>query len=545
MLRVSNHESMRFYRGFAYNESVMKHFWKVFLSSWLLWMTAGWSFAQPVGNQPTSFADPASMPTRPPQAVVIPIKGEINDFTVSILKKRIEQAKVDGADTIILELNTPGGAVSAALDMTRLLKETGKSMLTIAYVEEMAYSAGTLIAFACHEIVMEERSMIGDCAPIMMGQGGLATLEGANRAKIESPLVAEFEDSAERNGHDPVLARAFVQYQYTVYVLENEKGEWKYVGENELQRFLDQGWKLATDIKNPIDDELTLLTVNETTAKRLGISTGIYKSVQDFADQRGIRVLKRYDVSPGEKVVGWLSSSGVRGILSVVFMLSLYVAFTKPGTGIPEASAILSGVLLFGVPMLTGYAGVLEILLIILGVLLLVVEVFITPGFGFMGITGLLLLLAGMVLTFVPSEAPALPDGGGIFPQLPQTKEGLKEGLLVVTTGMLVSFGLWLWLSRYLPHIPYFNRLILTTTVGSTPEADDPAREVVESAWPAVGARGVAVTDLRPGGIGRFYDTIINDERNIDVISDHGFVASGEAIVVRSRRGNEVIVRKA
>jgi membrane-bound serine protease (ClpP class) len=501
-------------------------------------------FAQLVESSSTTA--PATNPTVLPgsRAVVIPIKGEINDFTVYILESRIEQAKADGADTIILKLNTPGGAVSSALDMTRILKETGESMRTIAYVEEMAYSAGTMIAYACHEIVMQERSMIGDCAPIMMGQGGLESIEGANRAKIESPLVAEFEDSAERNGHDPILARAFVQYQYTVYVLEDEKGEWKYVGENDLDRYLEQGWTLATGIKNPIDDELTLLTVNETTAARLGLSNGTYDSLETFARERGLSIIQQYNVSPSEKLIGWLSSSGVRGILSVVFMLSLYIAFTKPGTGVPEASAVLAGVLLFGVPLLTGYAGIVEISLILVGVLLIVIEIFVTPGFGFIGITGLIMLLAGMVLTFVPSEAPAVPGGPSFFPQLPQTQEGLKEGLVVVTAGTLVSFGLWIWLSRYLPSLPFFNRLVLTTTVGSTPEGDDPARDAVALSWPHVGAKGVAATDLRPGGMGRFYDTIINDDRNADVICDHGFVAAGDPIIVRARRGSEIVVRK-
>lgn len=504
----------------------------------------GWAQTVELTTAPST--RPTTHPTTQPgtRAVVIPIHGEINDFTAHILESRIEQAKLDGADTIILDLNTPGGAVSSALDMTRLLKTTGESMHTIAYVDEMAYSAGTMIAYACHDIVMQTHSRIGDCAPILMGQGGLENIEGANRAKIESPLVAEFEDSAERNGHDPILARAFVQYQYTVYVLENEKGEWKYVGEEHLEDFLKQGWKLATDIKNPIDDELTLLTVNETTALRLGLSSGTYASIDAFAKDRGIEIINRYEVSPSESVVGWLSSGGVRGILSVVFMLSLYIAFTKPGTGVPEATAVLTGLLLFGVPMLTGYAGILEIALIFVGVMLLAIEIFVTPGFGFIGITGLILLLAGMVLTFVPSEAPAVPGGPGFIPQLPQTQESLKEGIIVTATGMAVSFGLWLWLSRYLPRIPYFNRLILNTTVGSTPETDDPTREAVESTWPHVGAKGVAATDLRPGGMGRFYDTIINDDRNVDVICDHGFVAAGEAIIVRAKRGSEIVVRK-
>lgn len=478
------------------------------------------------------------------KVAIIPIEGAINDYTFTKLERRIEQAKADGVDTLIIKLNTPGGAVGATLQITRLLKKESERFHIVAYIDEMAYSAGTMIAVACQEIVMSSGSTIGDVAPILPTQGGLAELGGANRAKIESPLVAEFEDSAERNGYDPLLLRAFVQYQVTVYVVEKD-GQRRFVEPEVKDQLLKEGWRLATDIKNPIDDELTLLTVNNRVAEQLGLSKGTYATVDDFIASRDWTLTHNYETTGGEMVIDMLSHDTLRGLLSVVFMLSIYLAINKPGTGIFEVLLVVSGMLLIGVPLMTGYATWLEILLIILGVSLLAVEIFLIPGFGVAGFTGILLILAGLVMTFVPSEGPALPEGPSFMPQLPQTRDGIKEGLLIVSVSMLVALGLWLWLSRFLPRMPYFNRLILQTTVGSTPEAGvDATREAVESTWPHVGAKGVAATDLRPGGIGRFYDTIINDQRNIDVICDHGFVASGDAIVVRQKRGTEIVVRK-
>ncbi len=504
-------------------------------------MLTGMGFAQTT----TPASQPTTNPTKAGKVAIIPMEEAIDDYTFSKLEKRIAQAKRDQVDTIILQLNTPGGAVGAALDITRLLKKESENFHTVAYVDEMAYSAGTMIAVACNEIVMGRGSMMGDCAPIIPTSEGLAEMTGANRAKMESPLVAEFEDSAARNGYDPLLLRSFVQYQVTVFVVDGPDKQRRYVTPEVKDQLLKEGWKIATDIKNPIDDDLTLLTMNDTVAKQLGLSAGSYKSIEDFIASRNWELVQNYQMTGGESFVALLNHDSLRALLSVVFMLSIYLAINKPGTGIFEALLVICGVMLFGIPMMTGYATWLEISLIVIGVALLAMEIFVIPGFGIAGISGLVLIVAGLALTFVPSEGPALPGGPSIIPQLPQTRDGLKEGLLIVTVGMVVSFALWVWLSKFLPRMPYFNRLILTTTVGSTPEANsDPTREAVESTWPHVGAKGIASTDLRPGGMGRFYDTIINDERNVDVISDHGFVSAGSEIIVKAKNGREIAVRK-
>ncbi len=504
-------------------------------------MGTGWGLAQT--TKPTT--SPATQPLRAGKVAIIPMEEGIDDYTFHKLKKRIELAKVDGVDTLVIKLNTPGGAVGPTLEITRLLKKEAENFHIVVYIDEMAYSAGTMISVACKEIVMSEGSMIGDCAPILPTQGGLAEITGANRAKIESPLVAEFEDSAERNGYDPLLLRSFVQYQLTVYVLEKD-GDRRFAAREVKDQLLTEGWKLDTDIKNPIDDELTLLTVNDRTAAQLGLSKGSYKSVEAFVESRGWTIVKVYEHTPDETFIAFMSGNAVRSIFSLMLVVCLLVVSKSPGTGFAEAGLLIAGSVLFGVPMMTGYGGWLEILLMLLGVALLAAEIFIIPGFGVAGVSGIVLIMTGLVLTFVPSEAPALPAGPYIVPQLPQTREGLKEGLIIVTSGMVAGLFLWLWLSRYITKVPYFNRLVLTTTVGSTPEfGTDALRDAVESTWPHVGLTGVAATDLRPGGMGRFMDTIINDERNVDVISDHGFVAAGKKVVVKRKQGTEIIVREA
>lgn len=493
------------------------------------------------GQQPTTA--PSTRPAGS-RAVVVPIEGEINNFTAAQFKGRVEEARKQGVDTLIVRMDTPGGLVSAAMDIVDELKTAGETMHTVSYVRKDAYSAGTLISVACKEIVMAPGSVIGDCAPIMMGQSGLQDISGANRAKIESPLVQSFEELAERHGYDPLLVRAFVQYQVSVYVVEKD-GQRKFVSKDVWEQMKGEGWKLSEDLKNPVDDELTLLTVSDTTAYKLRLSRGTYKTVEDFAKSINVDIVQTFETSAGESIIEWLSSNSLRGLLSIAFTLSIYFVFSKPGGGIAESAAIVSGLILFGVPLLTGYAGWLEMLMILLGLCLIGLEIFVIPGFGVTGITGIILLLMGLVLTYVPSEGPAIPDGqNSLFPQLPQTQQALKEGLVISTVGLAISMGLWWWLSKYITKVPYMNRMVLQTSVGQTIEADrDPARELAEQAWPSVGASGLAVTDLKPGGVARFFDSIINDDRNADVVSDHGYVVAGTRVVVRDKEGTRIVVR--
>ena len=484
-----------------------------------------------------SHAASTTSPALNSSAAVISIDGEINDFTERNLEANLAAAKQAGAKTIILRLDTPGGAVVSALAMSNLIKRQG-DVHVIAFVDTMALSAGSMLAVACDEIVMRPNSLIGDCAPILVGPGGLETLGAAERAKMESPILAEFYDSAERNGYDKLLVSAMVQYSVVVHAVDGPNGERRYVNDADYTKLLAQGWKPAAGIPDPLDGPNQLLTVNSNLAQKIGLSKGLFESPQSLAAARGLNIVATYNTTFGESLIALLGGPEVRGILGVIFMLSLYTSFSKPGTGIPEVIAVAAGVLMLGVPLLTGYASWFEILLILLGVLLVALEIFVIPGFGIPAVAGILLLVTGFVMTFAPPE----PGNGTIIPQLQGTRHALAQGLVIVTSSMVIAAALWLWLSHYLHTIPYMNRLILNTSVGTFTEQDD-FKDAVDQSWPAVGATGLAVTLLRPGGVARFFDPIENGDRNIDVISDHGLVENGRAIVVKAKEGKRVVVR--
>lgn len=480
--------------------------------------------------------------TRPfePQgpAAVVELTGEINDFSARVFEKHVASAREAGAKTILLHINTPGGVVTSALRMSQFIKRQRTDVQFVAVVQEMALSAGAMLAVACDRIVMEPGAMLGDCAPILMGPSGLQTISGAERAKMESPILAEFFDSATRGDYDPLMMSAMVQYGVVVHYLENAAGERKFVVPADVEQLKRDGWTTVDGVPSPLDGDNQLLTVTDTLAAKIGLSAATVASPEAYASSVGLPIVGTFRTTAGEKLVGLLSGAGLRGLLGMVFLWSLYTAITKPGTGVPEVLALVSGAVLLGVPLLTGYAGWLELLMIIAGVLLIALELFVIPGFGVAGLSGIILLIVGLVMTYAPPELP----GGGLVPQLQGTRRALQNGLVAVTAGLVVSAFLWVWLAKYLPKIPYANRLILSTDVGTTPEAGD-ERRAVEQIWPAVGEVGQSVTRLTPGGVASFFDPIVNDARPIDVVSDGGYIDSGARVVVRSHEGTQIIVR--
>jgi len=260
-------------------------------------------------------------------------------------------------------------------------------------------------------------------------------------------------------------------------------------------------------------------------------------SAESLAASRDLNITTTYAPTAGDHLLEWLASGFVRMILIIVLMQSLYIAMSHPGHGWPEAITVIVLGVLLGVPMLTGYAGWIEALAILLGMALLALEIFVIPGFGAAGVFGIILVFGGLIMTFVGGE-PNLP---GWLPSIRNTWTNVQHGVMFVTAAMAISLVLWIWLGRYLPKMPYFNRLILTSMTGSSIAAIDPDRPL--ESGPAVGDVGVAVTDLKPGGSVKFLTESYPDGRVAAVVSDSGFLKSGTNVIVSEVAGNRVAVR--
>jgi membrane-bound serine protease (ClpP class) len=501
-----------------------------------------------VGQEDQATTLPADSTRR---AAIVTIKGEINDVTLVSMRRRIEDARQAGAGMIIFEMNTPGGLVSSALEICKYLKNL-TDLKTVAWVNQDAYSAGAMISLACNEVVMASSSSIGDCAPIIISMEGLKELGKTERAKAESPILKEFRDSALRNGYDPLLCESMVRLGQEVWWMEDGPGgARKFVLQRDKEALLEEegsAWRpvqkmneattgKAIDVRQPVVKERDLLTLSQSEAVAYGFAKAIISNRAELRAHYNITGdLTRSVPNWSEALADFLSSPLVRTVLMMLIALGAYAEFQAPGQFVGAGVALVALIIFLGAPYLTGLADAWEILLVLLGVILMAVEVFIIPGFGVAGILGILLVLVGLIATFVPAE-----PGPIIVPRMPTTWLGLKTGLRVIFGGLALSLGcVWL-LNKYLPQIPGGRRLFLPparAAIAPAGGAGGSAEAAGSYSVVQLGDAGTTLTKLRPAGKAQI------NARRVDVIAQGQMIGKGRAVEVVELAGGRVVVRE-
>jgi len=475
------------------------------------------------------------------RAFVVPIRGEINDVMRRSLERRVERARQAGADMLVFEIDTLGGLVTSAIDISTLIKKLpDQGVRTVAWVNDKAISAGAMISVAAQEIVMSPASRIGDCAPIMVTPtGGLEELGDTERAKAESPVLVEFRDSAHRNGYDALLCRAMVTVGEEVWWLENtQTAERKFVDGEEKKRLIDKAdaelrqWKLVDEkgIRQPVDSATELLTVYQREAVLFGFARAIISDLSQMRAHYELGSLPvMLEISGWEKFALWLNNPIVRGVLFVIMLLGAYIEFQHPGLILPGATALIALAIFLAAPYAAGLADIWTLVLLVIGLVLLGIEIFVIPGFGIVGVLGIMLILAAFVGTFVPSEPGAPPFS---IPTFQGTWDAIKLGIMTLSISVIAAvIGIAL-LARYLPHAPIAGRMVLANPSAEALALRDPYAGVAQ-----VGDVGVVVGDLRPGGTVRFGQHIV------DAQSQGEYVVSGARVQVLSHEGMRIVVR--
>ncbi|MCH7592445.1 MAG: hypothetical protein IH989_06685, partial [Planctomycetes bacterium] len=427
------------------------------------------------------------------KAAILPITGQITDVTVESLERRIEEARSKGVEIIIFDMDTPGGLVTSSIAISDLIKNL-TDIKTVTWVNPDAYSGGTIVAVACDEIVMARSSRMGDSQVIMGGPGGATAVPEDLRPKAYTPVLAEFRASCRLNGYDQVLCEAFVLPDREVWWLENaETGERRFVLKDEKMELLGEqdekdatgdkdkdddteadtgdestdadgaetekvsAWRLVEtyydpllemedDVIQPIvrDDQLLQMSAGE--AEAYGFSRGVVANEQELRERYGIGSMVRIEPTWSEDLAFWMTSIYVRGFLMIIIMLGAYVEFHTPGVGVPGLVALICLGIFVGAPYLTGLANVWELIVLVVGVILLMLELFVIPGFGIPGIAGLILVFVAILATFVPDEpGRSFPL---YLPSLGSTYEFLKDGLVVLVGSMVTSLAGMFLLSR-------------------------------------------------------------------------------------------------
>jgi membrane-bound serine protease (ClpP class) len=226
----------------------------------------------------------------------------------------------------------------------------------------------------------------------------------------------------------------------------------------------------------------------------------------------------------------------VRIGLVLIFAVGLIWELSTPGVSAPGGAAAVALLILLGAPALTGLAQWWDILFVLVGILLIVLELFVIPGFGIAGISGVVLLGMGFIGTFIAPD-----PGGGLLPSSPEAQQQALRGVLT----MLVAFfggaiGLY-FISRHFQSLPIFNKLVLATTSGndSQPASMFEPMRPMGAGRPRAGDTGIVETQLRPSGKVRFGD------RLYDVVSGHGIIDAGATVVVRTSDPFSIVVEKA
>ncbi len=386
----------------------------------------------------------------------------------------------DKADAIIFKINTFGGRVDAATQIKDAIINT--NILTIAFINNRAISAGAFIALSCKKIVMVPGSTIG--AATVVDQTGEKQGE-----KYQSYMRSEMRSTAEKNGRRVDIAQGMVD-----------------------ERIVIPGLVDSTQLVTLTSEEALKYGIADTLAENLDEVFAIFNLQNDE---------KIYQKSNwAEDVVRFLNNGIVSSILIMIGFFGLIAEIKSPGWGLPGTAAIIALALFFGSSYILQLASIIEILMFVVGLVLLLLEIFVIPGFGVVGISGIILILASIFLSLVGAD-PFLD------------MKAVSAAIIQLSAALLGAIILIFLLVRFLPKSNIFKKFIL-----SEEEKADAGYTSRSNLSDLVGLEGVALTTLRPAGTGDF------SGRRVDVVADAEYIEHGKSIVVTAVEGMRVVVRE-
>lgn len=406
------------------------------------------------------------------------IENEIDLGLAPYISRAISDADKAGADAIIFKINTFGGRVDAATQIKDAI--LASNVPTVAFVNNRAISAGALITISCQRIVMVPGSSIG--AATVVDQTGEKVSE-----KYQSYMRSEMRSTAERNGRRTDVAEAMVDERVVI------KG---------------------------LVDSTQLVTLTAEEALEYGIADTLLTKIEDvleFLDLMGAEII-RVESNWAEDVVRFLNNPIISSLLILIGFFGLFAEVKTPGWGVPGTAGIIALALFFGTSYILQLATIVEILMFIAGLLLIATEIFIIPGFGIAGISGILLVIASLFLSLI---------GGRPFLDF----EIISMAIIQLAAAITGAFILILLLAKFLPKSTVFNKLVLSTsTSADRGYVSNPDYKSL------IGKEGVALTTLRPAGTAEI------DGQKYDVVADSEYIKNGTKIKVLKTEGMRVVV---
>jgi len=464
--------------------------------------------------------------------MLIRIEGMIDSMMEEYLNRKLALAEADGADLLILEIDSPGGNLNETLNIAGGLRDLNFAH-TVAYIPKQALSGAAIIALGCDDILMDPKALIGDAGPIFQDE---ASLFKYAPEKIRSHLAQQVRGLAAAKGRPKALAEAMVDKDLEVYQVKNKQtGEKTYLSQREIDAEANPDqWERIAPVLESGKERFLELTGER--AVELELAQGIAISREDL--QRHYRLRSELTIlEPGgiDTFVYILYNPLVIAILIIIGLIGLYIEFMTPGIGIGGLIAGLCFVLFFWSHFLGGTANWLDVMLFAAGLLCLVAELFIIPGFGVVGVTGLVLILVSLIMA---CQNFLIPKTNRELTQLINT--------LLVLLGSGGGFFLAVFfISKKFGSLPFLGKMVLRPPDPVYGFRDDLASAACTAASileirPAVnvGDVGIAQSSLRPAGKVRFGSQIV------EVVTDGDFIPQGRRVQVIDQSGGKLIVRE-
>jgi membrane-bound serine protease (ClpP class) len=431
--------------------------------------------------------------------VVVPLRGEISPSLLLFLRRAEKTAESNGAAAIIFEMNTYGGRLDTAEEITSALNHA--TIPTYTFINTNAGSAGSLIALATQHIYMAPVSAIGAAAPVLPTGEDLPLTEREKTISYWSALV---RSSATRNGHNPDIGEAFMNK--------------------------DKEVKIGDRVIHPKGTVLTL-SAQEATEKINGkplLADGIADSVADLMHKAGLKgSAVPLDPTGFEQLALWITA--LAPLLLLGGIIGAYLEFKIPGATLPGIVSAICFALFFLGHYLAGLAGWEVVALFVLGVALVLIEIlFFAHSTIVFGVVGVFLMLASLLWAMIdryPGET-FFPTGRVLAIPL------LNLFLAIVAAAIVIAL-----LVRYLPRTSIYRRFALITSNPSGPSLGGAPREFATALALSPGTHGLSITILRPSGKARFADHIV------DVVTEGEFIAPQTPITIVQTDGMRVVVK--
>ena len=408
------------------------------------------------------------------------IDREIDLGMAPYVKRAVAEAESAKADAIIFKINTFGGRIDAATQIKDAILDS--KVKTIAFIDKRAISAGSLISLSCSKIIMVPGSSIG--ATTVVDESGKKQSE-----KYQSFMRSEMRSTAERYNRRGDIAEGMVDERVVI------KG---------------------------LVDSTQLITLTSKEALHYGIADTIlpnFSSLLTYLSLQNDEVVE-VQSSWAESLLRFLTNPIITSLLLMVIMVGMFMEIKTPGWGLPGTASVIALVLFFGSGYILDLASSLDIVVFVVGVILLILEIFVIPGFGIVGALGIVLIISGLFLGLIS-------DFNLFNPEM------LSTAVIELAAALLGSLLIMYILSKILPKTHMWNKLILKTNIDA--KSGYAAKKEASN---LVGKTGSVLTDLRPAG------TIKLGKKRFDAVTAGEYIDKGAIIVVVNEEGSKIVVEE-